>query len=74
MADLIEQAEAAERRADAIVVFSVTGDLVGQKIFPASAGLAARGNHQVPVSGVGRTRRSDHDLRAAARRALASSR
>jgi len=34
MKDLIDQAAAAERRADAIVVFSVTGDLAGRKIFP----------------------------------------
>jgi glucose-6-phosphate 1-dehydrogenase len=70
MTDLFEQAAAAERRADAIVVFGVTGDLVAKKIFPALAALAARGSLRVPVIGVGRTRWSDHDLRTAARRAL----
>jgi glucose-6-phosphate 1-dehydrogenase len=43
MKDLIDHAAAAEPRADATVVFGVTGDLAGKKIFPASAGPAARG-------------------------------
>jgi glucose-6-phosphate 1-dehydrogenase len=56
MKDLIDQAAAAERRADAVVVFGVTGDLAGKKIFPASAGPAARGRLKAPVIGAGRTR------------------
>jgi glucose-6-phosphate 1-dehydrogenase len=56
MKDLIDQATAAERRADAIVVFGGTGDPAGKKIFPASAGPAARGRLEVPVIGVGCTR------------------
>jgi glucose-6-phosphate 1-dehydrogenase len=56
MKDLIDQPAAAGRRADAIVVFGVTGDLAGKKIFPASAGPAAHGCLEVPVIGVGCTR------------------
>jgi glucose-6-phosphate 1-dehydrogenase len=39
---------------DALVVFGVTGDLAYKKIFPALQALAARGQLNVPIVGVGR--------------------
>jgi len=39
---------------DALVVFGITGDLAYKKIFPALHALAARGQLNVPIVGVGR--------------------
>jgi glucose-6-phosphate 1-dehydrogenase len=39
---------------DALVIFGVTGDLAYKKIFPALQALAARGELNVPIVGVGR--------------------
>jgi glucose-6-phosphate 1-dehydrogenase len=39
---------------DALVIFGVTGDLAYKKIFPALLALAARGELNVPIVGVGR--------------------
>jgi glucose-6-phosphate 1-dehydrogenase len=39
---------------DALVIFGVTGDLAYKKIFPALQSLAARGELNVPIVGVGR--------------------
>ncbi len=41
-------------KSDALVVFGVTGDLAYKKIFPALHALAARGQLNVPIVGVGR--------------------
>jgi glucose-6-phosphate 1-dehydrogenase len=56
--------------ADAVVVFGVTGDLVGKKIFPALYELARRGRLDGPVVGVGRTPWTDEDLVVAARQSV----
>ena len=39
---------------DALVIFGITGDLAYKKIFPALQALAARGELNVPIVGVGR--------------------
>lgn len=49
--------------ADALVMLGITGDLGEQKLFPALVELARAGRLDVPVIGVGRTERSDHDVR-----------
>jgi glucose-6-phosphate 1-dehydrogenase len=58
------------RRADAIVIFGVTGDLVAKKLFPALHALALNDRLNVPVIGVGRSGWTDTALRAAARASL----
>lgn len=50
-------------RADALVVFGLTGDLGAKKLFPALYELAAAGLLAMPVIGVGRTEYSDAELR-----------
>ncbi|MEU4287642.1 hypothetical protein AB0E63_05420 [Kribbella sp. NPDC026596] len=57
----------APRRADSVVIFGVTGDLVSKKIFPALYELARRDRLDGPVVGVGRTAWSTDELIAAAR-------
>ena len=57
----------APRRADSVVIFGVTGDLVSKKIFPALYELARRDRLDRPVVGVGRTAWSTDELIAAAR-------
>ena len=47
---------------DAIVVFGVTGDLAFKKIFPALHALAARGQLNAPIVGVGRLRMEREQL------------
>jgi glucose-6-phosphate 1-dehydrogenase len=44
----------AKEKADALVVFGVTGDLAHKKIFPALQGLVKHGELDVPVIGVAR--------------------
>ena len=51
-------------RADALVMFGLTGDLGEKKLFPALYELAAAGRLGIPVIGVGRSEHSDDDLRA----------
>jgi glucose-6-phosphate 1-dehydrogenase len=50
-------------RADALVMFGLTGDLGEKKLFPALYELAAAGRLGVPVIGAGRTEYTDSDLR-----------
>ena len=45
-------AAAAQGRSDALVFFGATGDLAYKQIFPALAGLVARGRLDIPVIGV----------------------
>jgi glucose-6-phosphate 1-dehydrogenase len=45
-------AAAAQDQSDALVFFGATGDLAYKQIFPALAGLAARGRLDIPVIGV----------------------
>lgn len=49
-------------RADALVMFGLTGDLGAKKLLPALYELSAAGRLGVPVVGVGRSARSDEDL------------
>jgi glucose-6-phosphate 1-dehydrogenase len=64
------RADRAEARADALVLFGVTGDLVFKKLFPALHQLAARGRLGVPVIGVARSDWSDDALRGRAQEAI----
>lgn len=50
-------------RADALVMFGLTGDLGEKKLFPALVELAEAGELTVPVIGVGRSDYDDADLR-----------
>ena len=58
-------------RADALVMLGITGDLGEKQLFPALVELAVAGRLGVPVVGVGRTERSDDDLRELVRGAAA---
>jgi len=51
-----------ETRADALVMFGLTGDLGTKKLFPALYELAAAGRLGIPVVGVGRSEHSDDDI------------
>jgi glucose-6-phosphate 1-dehydrogenase len=42
-------------RADALVIFGITGDLAKQKIIPALQAMVRRGNLEVPIVGVARS-------------------
>lgn len=50
-------------RADALVMFGLTGDLGEKKLFPALYDLAQAGLLGVPVVGVGRSEHTDADVR-----------
>lgn len=50
-------------RSDALVMFGLTGDLGRKKLFPAIYELAAAGRLDGPVIGVGRSERTDAELR-----------
>jgi glucose-6-phosphate 1-dehydrogenase len=58
-------------RADALVMFGLTGDLGGSKLLPALADLAAAGRLDIPVVGAGRRDHDDAALREDLDRALA---
>ncbi|WP_395154889.1 hypothetical protein [Ilumatobacter sp.] len=52
------------RRADALVLFGITGDLGESKLIPALLELCGSGRlDDVPVIGVGRSERSDEDIK-----------
>jgi glucose-6-phosphate 1-dehydrogenase len=52
------------RRADALVLFGITGDLGQSKLIPALLELCGSGRlDDVPVIGVGRSERSDEDIK-----------
>ncbi len=55
---------------DALVLLGATGDLARRKIFPALAGLTARGLLDMPVVGVATSPWTDADLRERARVSL----
>ncbi len=57
-------------RADALVMFGLTGDLGAKKLFPALQDLAVAGKLGVPVIGVGRSDCSGDDLRSMFRDSL----
>jgi glucose-6-phosphate 1-dehydrogenase len=59
-----------DTRADAVVVFGVTGDLAYKKLFPALYHLTRRGQVGGPVIGVARSAWEDWQLVAAARKSL----
>ena len=61
---------AAKRRADALVLFGATGDLMYRKVFPALQALARRGELEMPVIGVARGGWSVERLRARVRASL----
>ncbi len=58
--------------ADGLVLFGITGDLARRRLFPALYALAASGDLDIPLVGVGRTTLDDADLRNRARDALAA--
>jgi glucose-6-phosphate 1-dehydrogenase len=60
------------QRADALVLFGVTGDLAFKQIFPALQRLARAGALDMPVVGVARSAWTDAELRAHARESLAA--
>jgi glucose-6-phosphate 1-dehydrogenase len=57
-------------KADALILFGITGDLARRRLFPALYALAAAGDLGIPVVGVGRTAGDDADLRRRAADAL----
>ncbi|MDR7275063.1 glucose-6-phosphate dehydrogenase [Catenuloplanes atrovinosus] len=57
-------------RADAVVLFGVTGDLAAKKLIPALYELTRRGRLDVPVVGVARTTWDHEQLVTAARKAV----
>jgi glucose-6-phosphate 1-dehydrogenase len=63
--------EANADRSDALVMFGLTGDLGRKKLFPAIYELAAAGRMDGPVIGVGRSDRTDAELREMFEDALA---
>ena len=62
-----------EARADALVLFGATGDLVRKKLIPAIYQLARAGKLGVPVIGVARSDWDDDKLRAHTRAVLSKS-
>ncbi len=63
-----------ERRADALVIFGITGDLAEQKIIPALQAMVRRGNLDVPIVGVARSGWDLDRFQAHVRAALESQR
>jgi hypothetical protein len=61
-------------RADAVVLFGATGDLVRKKLLPALYQLARADRLGVPVIGVARSAWDDERLRVHARKAVEESR
>ncbi|MGI8758912.1 MAG: glucose-6-phosphate dehydrogenase [Acidimicrobiales bacterium] len=61
---------AAPGRADAVVLYGITGDLARKKLFPALYHLARAGRLEVPVVGVARSAWDEERLRAHARAAV----
>ncbi len=57
-------------RADAVVLFGVTGDLVFKKLFPALYELARKDRLGVPVVGVARSAWDQERLHGYARKAV----
>ena len=57
--------------ADGLILFGITGHLARSRLFPALYALAAAGELDMPVVGVGRTEGDDADLRRRAGAALA---
>jgi glucose-6-phosphate 1-dehydrogenase len=57
-------------KADALVLFGITGDLARKRLFPALYTLAEAGDLNLRVVGVGRTPGDDSDLRRRAEEAL----
>lgn len=55
---------ASSERADALVMFGLTGDLGEKKLFPALYELQAAGQLGIPVIGVGRSEYTDDDITA----------
>ena len=62
-----------DSRADAVVLFGATGDLVRKKLMPALHQMARVGRLGVPVIGVARSAWTDDRLRAYARESVAAS-
>ena len=63
-----------ESRADALVLFGATGDLVRKKLIPAIYELARAGRLGIPVIGVARSDWDDQRLRTHARDVLSRNR
>ena len=54
----------ADRTADTLVIFGITGDLAHKKLYAALAALEAAGKLEVPVVGVASSAWDDDKLRA----------
>src|SRR5207249_6388967 len=63
---------APQPRADALVLFGVTGDLAFKKLLPAVYNLAKHGHLDIPVIGVARSDWDSDKLRDRAREAVAA--
>lgn len=59
-----------EERADALILFGITGDLARRRLFPALYGLADNDNLRMPVVGVSRAQEDSESLRKRARASL----
>jgi glucose-6-phosphate 1-dehydrogenase len=60
-------------RADALILFGITGDLAHRRLFPALYSLAEDGVLDIPVVGVSRSREDSDSLRKRARASLEES-
>ena len=69
----LHHSERAEKEADALVLFGMTGDLARKKIFPALYALVKSGALDVPVVGVAASRLSMPELRKRATVAIKES-
>ncbi len=59
-----------QAKADALIMFGVTGDLARRRLFPALYELEEDGDLGIPVIGVSRSTEGDDDLRGRARESL----
>lgn len=59
-----------QAKADALIMFGVTGDLARRRLFPALYELEEDGDLGIPVIGVSRSTEDDDDLRGRARESL----
>ena len=60
-------------KADALILFGITGDLARRRLFPALYQMTSDDELEIPVIGVGRTEGNDDDLRGWAWDALSES-
>lgn len=64
------ETRAGQHKADALIMFGVTGDLARRRLFPALYEMEMDGALEIPVIGVSRSTEDDEALRGRAREAL----